>query len=172
MNPSQSYRKVAALVACVGNASQSVVLLLLRLWWGWSFCRTGFGKLMHLDRTAEYFASLNLPLPKLNAAMAGSVECFGGALLLLGLFSRIISLPLMFTMVIAYLTAEREALMGLFSDPDKFTAAAPFLFLLVAVIVFAFGPGKFSLDALLAKHRCDEAAALGRTPEETVVAGR
>ena len=131
---------------------QSPLLLVLRLYWGWSFAQTGWGKLMHLDRTAEFFASLGLPAPKLNAIMAGSTECFGGVLLALGLFARPAAVPLAFTMVVAYATADREAVQAIFSDTDKFTGAAPFLFLLVSLIVLAFGPGKLSLDHLLARR--------------------
>ena len=50
-----------------------------------------------------------------------------------------------------YATADKEALHAILSDTDKFTGAAPFLFLLACVIVFAFGPGKISLDAALSK---------------------
>jgi putative oxidoreductase len=128
---------------------QSPLLLVIRLYWGISFAQTGWGKLMNLDRTAGYFESLNLPLPKLNAIMAGATETFGGALLALGLFARPASVPLIFTMLVAYATADREALMAITSEPDKFVTAAPFLFLFAAVIVLAFGPGKFSIDALL-----------------------
>jgi putative oxidoreductase len=90
-------------------------------------------------------------MPKLNAILAGSTECVGGLLLLLGLGSRLVSVPLIFTMVVAYLTADREALNAIFSDTDKFTSAAPFLFLLTCLIVLAFGPGKLSVDALAFK---------------------
>jgi putative oxidoreductase len=62
-----------------------------------------------------------------------------------------VAVPLIFCMFVAYGTAEKEALMAITSDPDKFTSAAPFLFLLAALIVLAFGPGKLSLDALLFK---------------------
>ena len=130
---------------------QSPLLLVIRLYWGVSFALTGWGKLTHLDKTAEYFASLDLPLPKLNALAAGSTECFGGALLAVGLFARPVSVPLIFTMIVAYATADREALHAIFSDPDKFVSASPFLFLLAALIVLAFGPGKLSLDALFFK---------------------
>ena len=130
---------------------QSPLLLVIRLYWGVSFALTGWGKLTHLDKTAEYFASLDLPLPKLNALAAGSTECFGGALLAVGLFARPVSVPLIFTMIVAYATADREALHAIFSDPDKFVSASPFLFMLAALIVLAFGPGKLSLDALFFK---------------------
>ena len=72
-------------------------------------------------------------------------------LLLLGLGSRIITVPLIITMVVAYLTTEQEALKVLYSDPDKFVSAAPFQFMLTAITVLIFGPGCFSLDALLAR---------------------
>ncbi len=141
------------LVTRVGDRLQSALLLLIRLWWGWSFFLTGRGKLLHLDRTAEFFSGLNLPLPKANAAIAGSVECVGGLLLLAGLFSRLAAVPLIVTLLVAYATAERDALFALVSDTDKFTAATPFLFLLATSIVFAFGPGKWSFDAWLLSRR-------------------
>src|SRR5881296_1660936 len=132
-----------------GNALQSPLLLVMRLFWGGQLFLTGKGKLMNLDKTAGFFESLHIPMPKLNAVMAGSTECFGGLLLGLGLASRLISIPVAFTMVIAYVTADMEAVRSIFSDPDKFTGAAPFLFLLTAIVVLAFGPGCFSLDALI-----------------------
>ena len=144
-------RSLLAKLDAVASFFQSPLLLVIRLYWGISFARTGWGKLMNLDRTTGYFESLHIPMPKLNAIMAGSTECFGGLLLLLGLGSRLVSVPLMFTMIVAYATADKEALQAIFSDPDKFTGAAPVLFLLASVIVFAFGPGKISLDAALSK---------------------
>ena len=66
----------------------------------------------------------------------------------MGLFARPISIPLIGTMIVAYITADSEALRAITSDPDKFVSAAPFLFMLAALIVLAFGPGKISLDAL------------------------
>src|SRR5690348_2415855 len=70
---------------------QSPLLLAIRLYWGWQFFQTGKGKLMNLDRTAEFFQSLHIPMPRLNACLAGGTECIGGLLLLLGLGSRLIS---------------------------------------------------------------------------------
>jgi len=127
----------------------SPLLLIMRLYWGWAFFQTGLGKLQNLERTTDFFASLGLPLPGLNAAMAGTTECLGGLLLLVGLASRLTAIPLIFTMMVAYLTAEIDSLKSIFSEPDKFTGADPFLFLLTAVIVLAFGPGAFSVDRLI-----------------------
>lgn len=151
MNLSATATKLDGLLTTLGTWTQPVLLLLVRGWWGWSFFLTGKGKLLNLDRTASFFGDLGLPLPKLNAVLAGTTECVGGLLLLLGLGSRFASMPLIFTMLVAYATADKEAVTAIFSDPDKFTGATPFLFLLACLIVFAFGPGKLSLDAVLFK---------------------
>jgi putative oxidoreductase len=144
-------RPVLARFDTVASFLQSPLLLVIRLYWGWQFAQTGWGKLTHLDRTAGFFESLNIPAPKLNAIMAGGTECLGGVLLALGLFARPASVPLIFTMLVAYWTADREAVTALASDPDKFVTATPFLFLLASLVVLAFGPGKLSVDALLGR---------------------
>jgi len=141
------------LLICGASLLQSPVLLALRLYWGWQFFQTGKGKLMNHEKVAGFFQSLHIPFPSLNAYVAGSVECFGGLLLLIGLGSRLVSLPLIFVLCIAYLTAEIDAVKNIFSNPDKFLRADPFLFLVACAVVLAFGPGKFSVDWLLEKKR-------------------
>jgi len=130
---------------------QPPFLLVIRLYWGWQFFVTGKGKLMDIPKVTGFFQSLGIPFPTLNAYLAGCTECFGGLLLLLGLGSRIITVPLIFTMIIAYITASPEAVKNIFSKPDDFVTADPFLFLLTAVIVFLFGPGPLSLDGLFGR---------------------
>jgi putative oxidoreductase len=131
---------------------QSVFLLAVRLYWGWQFAVTGWGKLHNLAKVTAYFASLGIPFPGLNAPFVAALEFAGGLLLVLGLASRPIALLLAGDMVVAYLTADREALLAVFSDPGKFYGAAPYTFLLATVIVLLFGPGPFSLDRLIRKH--------------------
>jgi len=151
MNLASAFNTLETFLAKLGAWLQSPLLLVIRLWWGWSCTQTGWGKLHNLERTTNFFASLHLPAPKLSAIAAGGTECIGGALLLLGLFTRFASPALMFVMLVAYYTADREALFAIFANTDKFTGADPFLFLFAALIVFVFGPGKLSLDALLRK---------------------
>jgi len=149
MNPTDLavfFRRTYTLLVKYAAHLQSPLLLALRLYCGWQFTQTGFGKLSHLSDTTEFFASLHIPLPGLNAAMAGTTECVGGALLLVGLISRLAALPLIVTMIVAYLTAEIDTVKVIFSDPDKFIGATPFLFLLTSLVVLAFGPGGFSVD--------------------------
>lgn len=127
----------------------SPLILVLRLFWGWQFAQAGWGKLMNLEKTAGFFGSIGIPFSYLSAIMAGGTEFLGGLLLAFGLWTRVASLPLIFTMVVAYATAHREELLAIGSDPEKFTSAAPFLFLLVSTVTLAFGPGIFSVDRLL-----------------------
>lgn len=134
------------LVRCC-NLLRSPLLLALRLYFFWQLFLTGQGKLTHLGKVSEYFASLGIPFPTLNAGLAGATETFGSLLLMAGLASRLAAIPVVVTMVVAYLTADPEAVTHIFSDPDKFVQAAPFPFLLAALIVLAFGPGVFSVDA-------------------------
>ena len=80
------------------------------------------------------------------------LELVGGVLLALGLGTRLIAFLLTCNMTIAYITGDREAVMSFFSDPDKFIAAAPFSYWMASLIVFVFGPGKFSLDYLIERR--------------------
>lgn len=128
---------------------QPVFLLIVRAYWGREFFLAGRGKLMNIERTADFFASIHIPMPLLNAYAAGLTECLGGLLLLFGILSRLSTIPLIGTMLVAYLTAHTAELHGLFSNPDGFVSAPPFLFLLAATIVLLFGPGAFSVDGLV-----------------------
>jgi putative oxidoreductase len=128
---------------------QSPFLLLVRLYWGWQLAQSGWGKLHHLGNVTEFFASLGLPMPALTAVLIACVEFFGGIFLALGLFSRITGFVLTINLTMAYVIGDREALLSFFSDPDKFVAAAPFAFLVVALIVLIFGAGRISLDTAL-----------------------
>jgi putative oxidoreductase len=149
--PINAFRRAYERFVLSANLLQSPLLLTLRVYFFWQLFQTGQGKLAHLDKISEYFASLGIPLPTLNAALAGATESLGGLLLIVGLASRLAAIPVVVTMTVAYLTADVEAVTSFFSNPDQFVQAAPFPFLLVALIVLAFGPGNLSLDAWI--HR-------------------
>lgn len=145
-------RRMYAWAVRASNALQSPFLLFVRLYWGWQLSQSGWGKLHNLSKVAEFFTSLNLPMPAQMAFFISSVEFFGGILLVLGLLSRLNALVLTVNMLMAYVTADREALLSFFSDPDKFSAAAPYVFLIASLIILIFGPGLFSLDTLLLRR--------------------
>jgi len=145
--------KLNHVLAVLGRSLRSPFLLLIRVYWGWQFFLTGKGKLGDLSRPTQYFTQLHIPAPHVNAIVVSLTECVGGLLLLLGLGSRFITSIFIVEMTVAYLTSEKEAVHSIFSDPDKFTGASPFLFLFAAAIVFIFGPGRVSLDCLIFKEK-------------------
>ena len=144
--------KIYAFWTKAANCLQSPFLLLIRLYWGWQFFETGFGKLHHVSHVIQFFQSLQIPLPGLNAWIVSIVEAVGGLMFLLGLAGRLAAAALAFDMVVAYVTADRDALSAIFSNPDNFVQATPFPFLLVTLTVLAFGSGMFSADRLIGRY--------------------
>ena len=143
-----------AMFVRVMNSLQSAFLLLIRIYFGWQFAQSGWGKLHNLSGVTQFFASLGIPAPHFNAVFVAGFEFVGGILLALGLLSRITALGIVIDMTVAYLTADRDSLVTLFSsDSTKFFAAAPFTFWFVGLIVLIFGPGKYALDTLLARRQ-------------------
>lgn len=131
---------------------QSPMLLAVRLYWGFQFAQTGWGKLHNLSKITGFFASLNIPFPGLSAPAVSLLEFLGGILLMIGLFSRPIAFLLTCNMFVAYWTADREALTSVFSDPGKFYVADPYTFLFASVMVLIFGSGLLAVDSVISKR--------------------
>ena len=159
-------QKLYVLFVNGANSLQSLFLLAVRLYWGWQFFQTGWGKFHRLPQVVEFFTSLGIPMPAANAYFVSGLEVVGGILLAIGLASRPIALMLAFDMVIAYVTADREALGSILSNPGKFYNADPFTFLMASLIVLIFGAGLFSVDALIARrwHMSSDSQVPSRTP--------
>ena len=138
--------------ACaVLNALQSPLLLAIRLYWGWQFAQDGWGKLHHLDRVGQFFASLNLPMPAETALFVALIEFAGGILLALGIGTRLVSLVLFVNMTVAFWTAEKDAFLGVLSNPDKFQAADAYNYWFAALLILILGPGIFAVDSLIGR---------------------
>lgn len=144
-------KKINSLLASFGNLLKSPLLLAIRLFWGASFVVTGLGKLGHLENVAVFFQSLGIPFPLFSAILTGLIEMICGACLLLGLASRLITIPLILTMITAILTSEQVALKHILSDPQRFIHTDPFSFLFASLLIFVFGPGSASIDRWLWK---------------------
>ena len=140
-------------LAAFGYGLHSPLLLIIRLIWGGAFFITGIGKFQHMEKVIHFFQSLGIPFASFNASLVATVETVGGACLFLGLFSRIASIPLMCTMIVAFLTAESEAVRMIFSDPQNFIHREPFSFFFACLLIFVFGPGALSIDHFLWKAR-------------------
>jgi putative oxidoreductase len=121
--------------------------LLARLSVGLVFAGTGWGKLHGLDTVTAFFTELGIPAPAFQARMVAMTELVGGALITVGLATRLTSLPLAMTMVVAILTAKRNDITGL----QSFFALEEFTYLAVFVWLFVAGAGAASVDALLVR---------------------
>ena len=123
--------------------------LVARLTLGVLFVSTGWGKVHDLDKVTAFFTELGIPAPHLNAVMVSFVELIGGSLLLVGFASRLAALPLIASMAVAILTAQRDSVHGL---PDLF-GLVEWTYLVLLLWVALAGPGKLSLDHVLARPR-------------------
>jgi putative oxidoreductase len=141
------------------SGTQSLFLLAVRLYWGWQLAQNGWGKLHNLSNVTEFFVSLGIPAPGPTAAFVATFELVGGILLALGLFSRITALGITVDMIVAYVTADREALLAFISNPGKFYVADPYTFLFAGLLILIFGPGKIAFDTLA--DRISNRVALG-----------
>lgn len=141
-------RFYGALIAAA-SPLQHLFLLAVRLLFGWAFFLAGRSKFENIDKVAEFFSSLSIPYAEANAYLVASVECAGGICLLLGFASRLLSLPLTITMVVALLTAHITAAEEILREPPKFFAASPVIYLFASLTIFLFGPGRVSIDAAI-----------------------
>jgi len=116
--------------------------LVARFTLGVLFVSTGWGKVHSLAKVTAYFSELGIPFPGIQAPMVSFIELIGGALLVIGLATRLAAVPLMGSMAVAILTAQRENLHGL---PDLFGLVEWTYFALLLWVALA-GPGKISLD--------------------------
>jgi putative oxidoreductase len=127
--------------------------LLMRLVVGYVFMLAGWAKLNNLPQMIQNFTEWGIPFPHVLTPFVSGVECFGGVMLILGLFTRIPAVMLAVVMVVAIRVAKwddidsLETLLG-FEEVTYFAA-----FVWLAIV----GPGTISLDRLLMRAAGHEA---------------
>lgn len=122
--------------------------LLARIIVGWVFVESGWGKIHNIDKVIGFFTSLGLPAPAFQAHLVATTEFAGGLALLLGMFTRLASIPLMIIMFVAIATAKKDDLHG-FSDLIGFPE---FLYMALLFWLLIAGPGRVALDAWTASR--------------------
>jgi putative oxidoreductase len=122
-----------------------VAQLMLRLVFGWFWLETGWAKLHNLEFFAARFVEWGIPLPMLSASVSGATDLVGGALLILGLGTRLAAIPMIVNMLVALAVVVLPTIGTLdeFVELDEVLYVAVLLWLLVA------GAGKASLDHLI-----------------------
>lgn len=138
------------------------VLLLIRLAWGWELAESGWSHLHNIEAMTQRFTKWGVPFPGVNVYISAGMELVGGVLWMLGLGTRLISVPMFFNFCVAYATASKEKIAALFphfiANIDDVIDDAAFPFLVTSLILLAFGPGLVSLDALLKRYFFEERA--------------
>jgi putative oxidoreductase len=119
-----------------------------RLSVGLLFVSTGWGKVHSLAKVTAFFVKLGIPAPGLNAVVVGYSELICGSLLVVGLCTRLATLPLIVSMVVAILTAKLSDIHDLFD----LVGADEFTYLCVLVMLFIIGPGLLSADEVLVRR--------------------
>lgn len=121
--------------------------LLARITVGFIFAESGWGKIHNVEKVAEFFTELMIPAPLFQAYLVAYTELIAGTLLLVGLATRLASIPLIITMVVALRTAKAEDIASL---SDLF-ATSEFLYIVPLVWLVIQGPGRLSLDYFIAR---------------------
>ena len=124
---------------------QSVSLFLARLAVAYGFYEPAMQKWSDITSVAGWFDSIGIPFPTLNAYMAASTEILGVVLLTLGLFTRLISIPLIIIMIVAIATVHLSH--GFSAGDNSFEI--PLYYMLFLALFASLGAGKLSLDYLL-----------------------
>jgi putative oxidoreductase len=129
------------------ESQRSLALLLGRLAVGLLFVSTGWGKVHNIAKVTAFFESLGIPAAGFQAVLVGYSELLCGSALVVGLFTRLATVPLAVSMVVALLTAKRADIHGLFDlvGQDEFT------YLVLLVMIAVLGPGRASADRFVAE---------------------
>src|SRR5262249_13918385 len=139
--------------------------LLLRLMAGGVFLWEGVLKFVYTNQGIGRFTKLGMPFPHFTAHFVAYLEIFGGLLLLSGLLTRLIAVPFLIEMIVAILSTKISLFLG--TSPLPLPPAPPrvgiwavfheirsdYAQLLTTAFLLINGPGRWSLDALVRRHR-------------------
>ena len=158
--------------------------LLLRIMAGGVFLWEGILKFVYANQGVGRFTKLGMPIPHLTADFVGCLEIVGGLLLLCGLMTRVIAIPLIIEMIVAILSTKISLFLGTY--PLPLPPAPPqigmwavlhevrseYAQLLTTAFLLINGSGKWSLDALLVQEpkKVDEARGRGSRSLDGVAA--
>jgi uncharacterized membrane protein YphA (DoxX/SURF4 family) len=148
--------------------------VLLRVMAGGVFFWEGILKFVYVNQGVGRFTKLGMPFPIFTADFVGSLEIVGGLLVMAGLLTRWIAIPFVIEMIVAMLSTKISLYLG--TSPLPLPPAPPkigiwavlheirseYAQIMVVLYLLINGPGKWSLDALLARVRATEASIFSR----------
>lgn len=127
------------------SLNTDLATLFLRLIVGGLFVRIGYNKLINYDQILPMFGDIIGIGAKLSFNLVIFAELVCGFLVLIGFVTRLSIIPIFITMVVAYFVAHAK---------DAFDLKQPaFTFMLLSIVIFVLGSGRFSVDRFLFKNR-------------------
>ncbi|MFA6598336.1 MAG: DoxX family protein [Ignavibacteriaceae bacterium] len=124
-----------------------ILFFLIRLILAYGFYTTASMKWQNISGVAEWFGELGIPFPTINAYLAATTEAVGVVLLLLGLATRLISIPLIITMIVAIITVHWQN--GFEAGNNGYEIPLYYILFLCGLLIK--GSGKYSLDYLIGR---------------------
>ena len=129
-------------------------VILIRLVVGWVFLSEGIQKfLFPAALGAGRFAQIGIPNPQIMAPFVGAVEILFGGLLILGLFTRLATVPLLIVISVAIRTTKVPILMKQGWWAAQAEARTDYSMLMGLLFLLIVGAGAWSFDARLAGSR-------------------
>ncbi len=139
-------------VSVLFSYPKHLIVLVARLLIAYGFAKPALLKLNDMTVTSSWFATLEIPLPTLLAYVVTGLETIGIVLLVLGLFTRQISILLSFVMIGAMIFVHGTHGFSLAENGVEI----PLYYLLFLSFFVTFGAGKYALDNVLFKDGNDE----------------
>ncbi|MGO4290940.1 HvfX family Cu-binding RiPP maturation protein [Chitinophaga sp. RAB17] len=127
------------------SALKDIPLLLMRLVLAYGFYLPAKMKWSDIHGIGDWFGTLHIPLPYVSAYLVGITEVAGVILLTLGLFVRYITLPLIFSMIVAIATVHWSN--GFAAGDNGFEI--PLYYIVMLFALFVFGGGRIGIDFFL-----------------------
>jgi putative oxidoreductase len=129
------------------NNLKDIPLLLLRLILAYGFYGPAMMKIKDVHAIVEWFESIEMPMPTLNAYLATYTEFIGFICLALGVATRFISIPLIITMVVAIKTTHWEN--GFNASDNGYEIPLYYMIMLITLLIN--GAGRISADYFITK---------------------
>jgi putative oxidoreductase len=121
--------------------------LVVRVAFGYFWLETGIAKVHNLGGFTQRFVGWGIPFPAFSAGLSAWTELVGGLLIMLGLFTRLVCIPMLINMAVAVTLVVSANFMSL----DDYVEADEIVYSLIFFWLLVSGPGKASLDTLLAR---------------------
>jgi putative oxidoreductase len=130
------------------SLNTDLATLILRLIFGGLFVYYGYTKFASYNQILPLFQDIIGIGAQLSFNLVIFAELVCGFLVLIGLCTRLSIVPIFFTMVVAYFIAHAK-------DPFDMKAL-PFVYMLLSIVIFILGSGRYSIDRLIFKKAVRE----------------